>query len=112
MAKKTGEKRKKSSAQKKKSSELHTLLYEVMGLAMIGLAIIIIFEVGIAGRGLSFLSRFIFGNWHGAVPLLLIVQALMFMVKQKVGGWRNRIVVGSLFLLASLVLFSHVHLFK
>ncbi|NYF24286.1 DNA translocase FtsK [Sporosarcina sp. JAI121] len=112
MAKKTGKKKKRSNAQKKKSSELHPLLYEVMGLAMIGLAIIIIFEFGIAGRGLSSLARFIFGNWHVAVPLLLIVQALMFMIKQKVGGWRNRIVLGSLFLLASLVLFSHVHLFK
>ena len=83
MAKKTNKKKKKSTAQKKKSSELHPLIYEVMGLAMIGLAIIIIFEFGIAGRGLSSLSRFIFGNWHVAIPLLLIVQALMFMIKQK-----------------------------
>ena len=79
---------------------------------MIGLAIIIIFEFGIAGRGLSSLSRFIFGNWHVAIPLLLIVQALMFMIKQKVGGWRNRVVGGCLFILASFILFSHVHLFK
>jgi S-DNA-T family DNA segregation ATPase FtsK/SpoIIIE len=112
MAKKTNKKKKKSAAQKKKSSQVNPLVYEVMGLAMIGLAIIIIFEFGIAGRGLSSLSRFIFGNWHVAIPLLLIVQALMFMIKQKVGGWRNRIVGGGLFILASLVLFSHVHLFK
>jgi S-DNA-T family DNA segregation ATPase FtsK/SpoIIIE len=112
MAKKTNKKKKKSTAQKKKSSELHPLIYEVMGLAMIGLAIIIIFEFGVAGRGLSSLSRFIFGNWHVAIPLLLIVQALMFMIKQKVGGWRNRVVGGCLFILASFVLFSHVHLFK
>lgn len=112
MAKKNAKNKKKSNARKKKSTELHPLLYEVMGLAMIGLAIIIIFEFGIAGRGLSSLSRFIFGNWHVAIPLLLIVQALMFMIKQKVGGWRNRIVVGSLFILSSLILFSHVYLFK
>lgn len=110
MAKKKS--KKKSAAQKKKSSELHPLIYEVMGLVLIGLAIIIIFEFGVVGRGLSSLSRFIFGNWHVAIPLLLIVQALMFMIKQKVGGWRNRVVGGSLFILASLVLFSHVHLFK
>ncbi|WP_438298575.1 DNA translocase FtsK [Sporosarcina sp. FA15] len=112
MARKSSKKKKKSTAQKKKSSDLHPLIYEVMGLVMIGLAIIIIFEFGIAGRGLSSLSRFIFGNWHVAIPLLLIVQALMFMIKQKVGGWRNRVVGGCLFILASFVLFSHVHLFK
>ncbi len=110
MAKKKN--KKKSSAQKKKSSELNPLLYEVIGLAMIGLAVIIIFEFGVAGRGLSSASRFIFGNWHSALPLLLIVQALMFMIKRKAGGWKNRIVGGSLFILASLVLFSHVYLFK
>ncbi|MBO0585728.1 DNA translocase FtsK [Sporosarcina sp. E16_8] len=112
MARKSNKKKKKSAAQKKKSSELHPLIYEVMGLVMIGFAIIIIFEFGIVGRGLSSLSRFIFGNWHVAIPLLLIVQALMFMIKQKVGGWRNRVVGGCLFILASFVLFSHVHLFK
>ncbi|MEK5039492.1 DNA translocase FtsK [Sporosarcina sp. FSL K6-3457] len=79
---------------------------------MMGLAVIIIFEFGIVGRGLSSVARFILGNWHSAIPLLLIVQALMFMIKRKAGGWKNRIVGGSLFILASLVLFSHVYLFK
>lgn len=79
---------------------------------MIGFAVIIMFELGIVGRGLSSFSRFLLGNWHGAVPLLLIVQALMFMIKRKLGGWKNRILIGSLFVLGSLILFSHVYLFK
>ena len=112
MASKSKKKKKKTAAQSKKSSELNPLLYEVIGLAMIGLAIILIFEFGIVGRSLSSLSRFLLGNWHSAIPLLLIVQALMFMIKRKMGGWKNRIVGGCLFLLASLVLFSHVYLFK
>ena len=105
-------KKKKSAAKKKKPIGLNPLVYEVIGLAMMGLAVIIIFEFGIVGRGLSSVSRFILGNWHSAIPLLLIVQALMFMIKRKAGGWKNRIVGGSLFILASLVLFSHVYLFK
>ena len=36
----------------------------------------------------------------------------MFMIKRKMGGWKNRVVGGCLFILASLVLFSHVYLFK
>lgn len=104
--------KKKKSVAKKKPAGLNPLVYEVIGLAMMGLAVIIIFEFGIVGRGLSSFSRFILGNWHSAIPLLLIVQALMFMIKRKAGGWKNRIVGGSLFILASLVLFSHVYLFK
>lgn len=112
MASKSKKKKKKTAAQSKKSAGLNPLLYEVIGLAMIGLAIILIFEFGIVGRSLSSLSRFILGNWHSAIPLLLIVQALMLMIKRKMGGWKNRIVGGCLFILASLVLFSHVYLFK
>lgn len=110
MSKKS--KKKKKTASKKNNDGLHPLVYEVAGLTMIGFAIIIIFEFGIVGRGLSSFARLLFGNWHGAVPLLLIVQALLFMVKRKTVGWKNRIVGGSLFILASLLLFSHIYLFK
>ena len=103
---------KKKNVRKKKQSGLHPLFYEVIGLAMIGLAIIIMFEFGPAGRVLSSGARFLLGNWHGAIPLLLIVQALVFMIIRKMGGWKNRIMGGCLFILASLVLFSHVYLFK
>ncbi|WP_432359246.1 DNA translocase FtsK [Sporosarcina sp. UB5] len=105
-------KKKRAAASKKKNTGSHPLVYEVAGLTMIGLAIIIIFEFGLVGRGLSSFARLLFGNWHGAVPLLLIVQALLFMVKRKQIGWQNRIVGGSLFILASLLLFSHIYLFK
>ena len=111
MSKKS-KKKKKAAAAKKKNDGLHPLIYEVAGLTMIGFAIMIIFEFGIVGRGLSSFARLLFGNWHGAVPLLLIVQALLFMVKRKTVGWKNRIVGGSLFILASLLLFSHIYLFK
>ncbi|MFS0688043.1 DNA translocase FtsK [Sporosarcina sp. 179-K 8C2 HS] len=109
---KKAKKRKKAAAYKKKNDGIHPLIYEVAGLTMIGFSIIIIFEFGIVGRGLSSFARLLFGNWHGAVPLLLIVQALLFMVKRQTIGWRNRIVGGSLFILASLLLFSHIYLFK
>jgi S-DNA-T family DNA segregation ATPase FtsK/SpoIIIE len=112
MSRKRKNSKGKSNAKSKKSPDLHPLLYEVIGLAMIGLAVIIIFEFGIAGRSLASVSMFVFGNWHGAIPLLLIVQALVFMIYRKMGGWKNRIVGGCLFILASLILFSHVHLFK
>ncbi|QTD42273.1 DNA translocase FtsK [Sporosarcina sp. Te-1] len=112
MSKKTKKKKKGASSKKKKENGLHPLIYEVSGLTMIGLAVIIIFEFGMVGRGLSSFARFLFGNWHSAVPFLLIVQALLFMIKRKAGGWKNRIVAGSLFILASLLLFSHIHLFK
>ncbi|MBO1911814.1 hypothetical protein J4G37_44380, partial [Microvirga sp. 3-52] len=111
MSRKRKSKR-RANQRKKKQPGMHPLLYEVIGLALIGLAVIIMFEFGPAGRGLSSVTRFLFGNLHIAIPFLLIVQALIFMIMRKVGGWKNRIMGGSLFILASLLLFSHVHLFK
>ncbi|MCZ2258768.1 DNA translocase FtsK [Sporosarcina sp. G11-34] len=112
MAKKRKTGNRKPNARKKKDSGLHPLLYEVIGLVMISLAVIMIFEFGPVGRGLTSLSMFVFGNWYGAMPLLLIVQALIFMINRTVGGLNNRIVIGSLFVLASIILLSHVQLFK
>lgn len=109
MAKRSS--KKKTAASKKKTTPLHPLWYEVIGLLFIGLAIIIIFEYGIVGRGLASASMFLFGNWHIAIPFILIVQALLLMLKRQANAWKNRIVAGSLFILASLLLFSHIHLF-
>ncbi len=111
MAKGKSRKR-KTPVRKGKKPGVNPLLYEVIGLVMMGIAVMIVFEFGVVGRGLSSFSRFLLGNWHAAVPLLLIVQALIFMIKRKLGGWKNRILIGSLFVLASLILFSHVYLFR
>ncbi|MGG0643711.1 DNA translocase FtsK [Sporosarcina gallistercoris] len=113
MSKKVSKKKKKRASSKKKGkSPLNPLLFEVIGLAMLALAVIMIFEFGIVGRGLGSFGRFLFGNWHVALPFILIVQALLFMVKRGELGWKNRIVGGSLCILASLLLFSHILLFK
>lgn len=112
MSKRAKKKKKRATAHKKNTSGWNPLLYEVVGLAMIGLAVIIIFEFGVVGKSLASVGRFVFGNWHGALPLLLIIQALIYMINRKMGGWKNRIVAGCLFILASLLLFSHIYLFK
>lgn len=97
---------------KKQSGSLSPLMYEITGLIMIGIAIVIIFEFDPVGRILSNLSRFLFGNWHIIIPLLLIMQAVILMVMRKVGSWKNRWLFGSLFILASFLLFSHIFLFE
>ncbi len=113
MSRKVSKKKKKRTPNKKKGkSPLNPLLFEVIGLTMLALAVIILFEFGPVGRGLGSVGRFLFGNWHGALPLMLILQALVFMVKRGELGWKNRIVGGSLCILGSLLLFSHILLFK
>lgn len=105
------QKKQKKKQQKKTQSYGQPYWYEIIGISLIGLAIIMIFEFGMIGRGLAAVSRFLLGNWHFALPFLVIVQALVFMIKRQVSSYKHRIVVGCLFILASLLLFSHVYLF-
>ncbi|ARJ40084.1 cell division protein FtsK [Sporosarcina ureae] len=114
MAKKRAKKRApaKKRQQKKQQSQMQPLWFEILGVVLIGIAIIMIFEFGVIGRGLSAFSRFLLGNWYVALPFLIIVQALIFMIKRQIGGYKHRIVIGCLFILSSMLLFSHVHLFQ
>lgn len=90
---------------------MHPLMFEIIGLLIIGLAIISFFEYGLVGRGLAYIGYFLFGNWHIAIPFMFIVYALIIMMKQTFPAWNHRLLLGSGFILSSLLLFSHIALF-
>ena len=87
-------------------------MYEIIGIIIIGIAIISFFEYGLVGRGLAYLGYFLFGNWHIAIPFFFIIFALIIMIKQSVPAWNHRLLLGSGFVLSSLLLFSHIILFE
>ncbi|WP_019414845.1 DNA translocase FtsK [Paenisporosarcina sp. TG20] len=91
---------------------INPLMFEIFGLLLIGLGIITFFELGSVGFGLSSIARFLFGNWHLALPLLCIVVALIMMIKRAVPGWNHRIITGFLCILAGMTIFSHLILFE
>lgn len=104
--------KKKKPINKKKPEPMHPLMYEIIGLLLIGLGIITFFEYGFIGFTLSSIARFLFGNWHVAVSLFLIVIALMVMIQRSFPKFNNRIVLGFGSVLASLTIFSHLVLFE
>lgn len=87
-------------------------MYEIIGLLIIGVAIISFFEYGLVGRGFAYVSYFLLGNWHIGVPFLLIVFALIIMIKQTIPSWNHRLLLGCGLVLSSLLLFSHLALFE
>jgi len=104
--------RKKRPTKKPTKKTMHPLLYEIIGLLIIGLSIILFFEYGVVGEFFAYISYFLFGNWHIAVPFMLIVYALIIMIKQSVPAWNHRLLLGCAFVLSSLLLFSHLALFQ
>ncbi len=106
------QKKKKKQTKKKSKKTLHPLMYEILGLLIIVIAIISFFEYGLVGRAFAYVGYFLFGNWHIAVPFLLIVYALIVMIKQTFPKWNHRFLLGCGFILGSLLLFSHLSLFE
>lgn len=75
-------KRKKTTKSKAttEKKEMSPLMYEILGLLLIALAVIMIFEYGMIGRTLQTFAMFLLGNLHFAVPFMLIFVALLMMI--------------------------------
>lgn len=106
MAKK--KRRKKNSTEKLKL----TLKYELIGLTIIGLAIIAIAKLGAVGNGTVFLIRFFMGEWYILFLLGAIATGFYLMIKREVPYLLKRQFIGMYFLVASMLLLSHVTLFN
>ncbi|MBK3494332.1 DNA translocase FtsK [Viridibacillus sp. YIM B01967] len=101
-----------NSGKVEQKNMMHPLMYEIMGLILIGIAIVTFFEYGLVGRFLQSASLFLFGNWYISVSFMLIVSALILMVRRAIPNMQNRIILGCAFILGSLTLFSHIALFE
>ncbi|MFE0503783.1 DNA translocase FtsK [Peribacillus butanolivorans] len=106
MAKK--KRRKKKSTEKLKI----TLKYELIGLTLIGLAVIAIAKLGAVGKGTVFLIRFFMGEWYILFLLGAIAAGFYLMIKREVPYLLKRQLIGMYFLVASMLLLSHVTLFN
>ncbi len=99
----------KATTEKK---EMSPLMYEILGLLLIALAVIMIFEYGMIGRTLQTFAMFLLGNLHFAVPFMLIFVALLMMIGRKKIGMKDRLILGMLLIIMSLTIFSHGILFE
>lgn len=96
---------------KAKTPVVNPLKYEVIGLALIGFAIITFFELGIVGRSIQTVAMFFLGNLAFFVPILALVIAAMLMVRRRGIAFKNRIIIGLAIVIISLTIFSHSILF-
>ena len=96
----------------KAKSGLHPLAYEIIGLLLIGFAIIVFFEYGVVGRLIQTVSMFLFGNLHIVVPFFSVLIAVLLMIQRQSITFKDRIVQGTILIVCSLAIFSHSVLFE
>ena len=94
------------------NKEMHPLMYEILGVILIAVAIIMIFEYGVIGRILQTMAMFLIGNLHFAVPFMLVFIAVLLMIGRKKISLTDRLIVGMMMIVSSLTIFSHSILFE
>lgn len=93
---------------KKKRQPVPMIAYEVAGLIMIGIAILMVFRLGLIGRMFNNMAEYLLGYLAFLAPLALIAAALHIMVKRALPKIRAKIAAGSVFLMAGALLISHL----
>ncbi|MGG5776303.1 DNA translocase SpoIIIE [Bacillus subtilis] len=103
--------KKKRKSRKKQAKQLN-IKYELNGLLCIAISIITILQLGVVGQTFIYLFRFFAGEWFILCLLGLLVLGVSLFWKKKTPSLLTRRKAGLYCIIASILLLSHVQLFK
>ncbi|MCM3610849.1 DNA translocase FtsK [Planococcus sp. MERTA32b] len=98
----------KTKSNKKNNQAMPTILYEILGIVMIGLSVLMAFQLGRVGRFFYNSAEYLTGYLAFLIPLALIASAVYIMVKRTWPKPQFRKTVGTLFLLTGIFLVCHL----
>ncbi|MBY8912135.1 DNA translocase FtsK [Bacillus sp. YC2] len=103
--------KKKRKSKKKQESKLN-IKYELCGLLCVAISIIAVLQLGVVGQTFVYLFRFFAGEWFILCLLALFLLGISLFWKKKSPSLLTRRKAGLYCIIASLLLLSHVQLFK
>lgn len=98
----------KKPAAKKKKQPMSMIGYEVIGLLLIGVAVLMAFQLGVIGKILLNTAELLTGYLAIFVPILLLLLAVHIMVKRQWPKPRMKIAASSVFLITGILLICHL----
>ncbi|MDN7225934.1 DNA translocase FtsK [Planococcus sp. N064] len=98
----------KKPAAKKKKQPMSMIGYEVIGLLLIGVAVLMAFQLGVIGKILLNTAELLTGYLAVFVPILLLLLAAHIMVKRQWPKPRMKIAASSVFLITGILLICHL----
>ncbi|OLS42129.1 DNA translocase FtsK [Bacillus sp. MRMR6] len=105
--------KKKRRTTKKRDIRLkETIQYELAALGLLALAIISMAKLGAVGQATVLFFRFWMGEWYMLSLIGLLVLSIYLMWKRKIPFLFNIKLTGSYFIVSSILLLSHVTLFR
>lgn len=103
--------KKKRKSKKKQESKLN-LKYELSGLLCVAISIIAVLQLGVVGQTFVYLFRFFAGEWFILCLIGLFLLGISLFWKKKSPSLLTRRKAGLYCIIASILLLSHVQLFK
>lgn len=98
---------------RKKKTQLKTQLkFEIVGLLLLVLSLIALARLGSVGIVTVQMFRFLVGQWHFVLSLMLLITSVYLMFKRKLPTFFTRRLAGLYFILFAFIILSHLQLFK
>lgn len=99
----------KTTAKKKKNAQqMPSILFEIIGIVMLGVAALMAFQFGKVGRMLSNIAEYLTGYLAIFIPVVLVGVAVYIMVKRSWPKLQFRKTIGYAFLLTGIFLICHL----
>ncbi|WP_223633156.1 FtsK/SpoIIIE family DNA translocase [Planococcus sp. 4-30] len=98
----------KTKPKNKKRQPMPMLAYEVIGLVLLGISVLMVFQLGVIGKMFYNIAEFTAGYMAFLIPLTLICVAIFVMVKRAWPKPRAKVAIGSSFVLIGILLICHL----
>ncbi|AQU79794.1 cell division protein FtsK [Planococcus faecalis] len=98
----------KTKSKNRKRQPMPMIAYEVIGLVLVGVAILMTFQLGVIGKMFYNMAEFLVGYMAFLLPVVLIYLAIYVMVKRKWPKPRMKVAFGSALVLIGILLICHL----
>ncbi len=85
--------------------------YEIIGLVLILVSVIIIVDVGIVSHLLKLISKFLIGDWYFVIAILLMTYGVSLIINKEKASLKSNRYLGIYIVLLALMMFTHTTVF-
>ncbi len=98
----------KTKPRNKKRQPMPMIAYEVIGLILLGIAILMTFQLGVIGKMFYNIAEYLAGYMAFLIPLTLVFVAIYVMVKRQWPKPKAKLAVGAFFVGVGILLICHL----
>lgn len=98
----------KAKPKNKKRQPMPMIAYEVIGLILLGIAVLMTFQLGVIGKMFYNIAEYVAGYMAFLIPVSLVFIAIFVMVKREWPKPKIKVAFGSVFVLIGILLICHL----